>query len=226
MHDETIQAVRRSKPAADLFVMYGQTEATARLSYLPPEYLDTKLGSIGRGIPGVQLRVVDTEGRDVGVGEVGEIWATGENISPGYLDDPEATSERFDGQTLHTGDMARVDDDGFIFVVGRANDFIKTWGYRVSALEVEAALMQIPGVVGAAVFSVPDDIAGEAIAAALLADPTIDLDPAAVREHCRRTLPRHLAPQYVDVVERFPLNAAGKVDKKALAAQLHEEASA
>jgi acyl-CoA synthetase (AMP-forming)/AMP-acid ligase II len=220
MHDGTIEEVIRSQPEAQLFVMYGQTEATARLSYLPPEFLSSKLGSIGRGIPGVELQVVDADGHPTAPGEVGEIHATGDNISPGYLDDPAATSARFDGQTLHTGDMARVDEDGFIFVVGRASDFIKTWGYRISALEVEAALVKSPGVVAAAVFGVPDEAAGEAIVAAVLLDNESTASADGVLDHCRRTLPRHMTPRAVHILQGFPLNPAGKVDKAALAEQL------
>ncbi|HQZ87129.1 MAG TPA: AMP-binding protein, partial [Actinomycetota bacterium] len=112
-----IEELAAAKPNARLFTMYGQTEATARLSYLPPELLREKLGSVGRGIPGVVLTVVDEAGDPVVPGVIGEIVAAGENISPGYLDDPEATSAKFPDGRLRTGDLAVVDSEGFIFIV-------------------------------------------------------------------------------------------------------------
>jgi len=126
-----------------LFVMYGQTEATARLSYLPPDKLRDKPGSIGRGIPGVELRVLNESGEPVRPGERGEIYATGANISPGYFGDPEGSVTKFTPYGLRTGDLAVVDDDGDIFIVDRRDDFIKSWGHRVSSQEVEAAALRI-----------------------------------------------------------------------------------
>ena len=120
-----IQELVQAVPNGQVYVMYGQTEATARLSYLPPELLKTKLGSIGRGIPGVTLRVMNESGTEINPGEVGEIYAWGDNVSPGYLDDPEASAQKFVDGVLHTGDLATVDEDGFIYVVDRKADFIK-----------------------------------------------------------------------------------------------------
>ncbi len=110
-----VEEVLAAQPNARLFVMYGQTEATARLSYLPPERLPDKLGSIGRGIPGVELRVLDEEGRPVRPGERGEIYARGANVCAGYLDDPAGTATKFTPDGLRTGDLAVVDEEGFIY---------------------------------------------------------------------------------------------------------------
>ena len=142
-----IQELRDALPEAQVFVMYGQTEATARLSYLSPSLLDEKMGSIGRGIPGVELRVVSEEDQLVKPGEVGEIIATGDNISPGYYKDPGATAEKFIGGSLRTGDLAKVDEEGFIYIVDRKSDFIKSLGHRVSSQEIEARILQLPEVV-------------------------------------------------------------------------------
>ena len=164
-----IQEIRRAFPQVRLFVMYGQTEATARLSYLPPELLDEKLGSIGKGLPGSRLEVLKDDGTPVRPGrdEVGEIVASGDNITLGYLNDAEETARFFRNGRLFTGDMARVDRDGFIFIVERARDFIKAMGNRVSPKEIEEVLSQMPEVVEAAVIGVPDEIWGEAIKAYL-----------------------------------------------------------
>ena len=150
-------------------MMYGQTEATARLSYLPPELLDDKLGSIGKGLPGSRLEVLKEDGTPVrpGSDEIGEIVASGENITLGYWNDAEETGRYFRDGKLYTGDMARVDADGFIFIVERARDFIKAMGNRVSPKEIEEVLSEMPEVVEAAVIGVPDEIWGEAIKAYL-----------------------------------------------------------
>ncbi len=120
-----IRELRGALPGTQIFVMYGQTEATARLSYLPPERLDTKLGSIGKAIPGVKLEVLDEEGRRVDPGGVGEIVAEGENIARGYWRDSQSSAKTFRNGKLYTGDIATVDPDGFIYIMGRAKDFLK-----------------------------------------------------------------------------------------------------
>jgi acyl-CoA synthetase (AMP-forming)/AMP-acid ligase II len=210
--EELIAAV----PHAQVFVMYGQTEATARLSYLPPEMLDTKLGSIGKGIPGVTLRVLAESGEPVAPGKVGEIVATGDNISPGYLDDPEASAEKFIDGALYTGDLATVDEDGYIFIVDRKSDFIKSLGHRVSSQEVEAKILQIPEVISAAAIGVPDDLAGEAIKVFVVLQKKAEITPDFILAHCRKTMARHMVPKEIVILDKLPMNAHGKFVKSAL----------
>ena len=211
-----IQELQAAQPQATLFVMYGATEATARLSYLPPERLSDKLGSIGRGIPGVELRVLDEEGRPVRPGQRGEIFATGENICPGYWRDPQASAEKFTPLGLRTGDVAVVDDDGFAFIVDRADDFIKSWGYRVSSQEVEACALQLAGLVAAAVVGVPDDQAGEAVTLFVTVGPDAQVTADEVAAFMRARLPTFMAPRSVTVLPTLPLTVNGKVAKAAL----------
>ena len=123
---------------------------------LPPDRWSDKLGSIGRGIPGVELQVRGPDGSPVAVGDTGEIWARGANVSPGYYRNPAATRDKFQDGWLRTGDLGRVDEEGFIFVVDRKDDFIKSWGHRVSAQEVEEAALGMPDVVNAAVVGTPE----------------------------------------------------------------------
>ncbi|HSN43536.1 MAG TPA: class I adenylate-forming enzyme family protein [Propionibacteriaceae bacterium] len=208
-----IEELVAAQPQARVFVMYGQTEATARLSYLPPELQGTKLGSIGRGIPGVELRVVDEHGEPVRPGVTGEIVAAGDNISPGYLDDPEATREKFAGGVLHTGDLAVVDEDGFIFVVDRLADFIKTWGHRVSSQEIEDAALRLPDLVSAAAIGVPDAEAGEAVVLVAVLRPGAQLTEAEIAAHLREMLAKHMVPRTIRLVDALPLNDNGKVAK-------------
>lgn len=214
-----------AQPRAKLFVMYGQTEATARLSFLPPERLVDKLGSIGRGIPGVVLEVLDEQGRPVRPGAIGEIYASGENVSPGYLDDPAASADKFPGGRLRTGDLARVDEEGFIYVVDRRDDFIKSWGHRVSSQEIESCVLQMPELLAAAAVGVPDDAAGEAIELFVVAAPGHRLDAQAVDSFLRTRLARHMLPRHVHFEDALPMNANGKVTKaplRARAAELHD----
>jgi acyl-CoA synthetase (AMP-forming)/AMP-acid ligase II len=210
-----LNELRAAVPSAEIHVMYGQTEATARLSSLPPAHLTAKLGSIGRGIPGVTLRVLDESGASVAVGQTGEILAWGDNISPGYWRNPEATAQTFVEGALRTGDLATVDEDGFIYIVDRKSDFVKSFGYRVSSQQVEAHILEVPDVVAAAVVGVSDLDRGEAIVAFVTPRDGSSLVPAHVLAHCAAHLPHHMRPKSV-VLARLPVNAQGKVMKTEL----------
>ncbi len=212
-----IEELAAAQPDAELFVMYGQTEATARLSYLPPQVLGEKLGSIGRGIPGVTLEVLDENGRPVAPGEQGEIIARGANISPGYYNDPEETARKFPGGTLRTGDLATVDGDGYIYIVGRSGDFIKSWGYRISPQQIEEVALSHPGVSEAAAVGLPDPDAGESVTLAIVSAPgTTPAEVASLLEFLRARLPKHMVPVAVQVLDVFPLTASGKIAKQEL----------
>jgi len=211
-----IEELLAAVPEARLFVMYGQTEATARLSYLPPDRLQDKSGSIGKGIPGVELRVLAESGEPVAPGERGEIYATGANISPGYYDDAEGSVAKFTPYGLRTGDLAVVDGDGYIFIVDRRDDFIKSWGHRISSQEVEAAALRMEQLVSAAVIGVPDDEAGEAVTLFVTARPGAMVSPDEVLAVCRRHLPKYMVPRSVLVLGALPLNSSGKVAKRRL----------
>jgi len=136
--------------------MYGATEATARLSYLPPTLVLTKLGSIGKGIPGVALEVLNSDGRSVQPGEIGEITARGDNIMKGYYGDPEGTRSVVKSGRLYTGDLATIDDEGYIYIVGRAKNIIKSGGYRISPNEIEEFICSLDGVNSCVVLGLPD----------------------------------------------------------------------
>lgn len=211
-----VQEVLAAQPHARLFVMYGQTEATARLSYLSPERLPDKLGSIGRGIAGVELRVLDENGRPVRPGETGEIYARGANVCAGYLDDPAGTAAKFTPDGLRTGDLALVDEEGFLYIVDRVADFIKSWGHRISSQEIEECALGMPELVSAAAVGVADPEAGEAITLFVVPAPTARVRPEDVLGFCRSRLARHKVPTSVVLVEAMPLNASGKIVKARL----------
>jgi fatty-acyl-CoA synthase len=147
---------------------------------------------------------------------VGEIVASGENVTPGYWDDPAETARYFRNGRLHTGDMARLDADGFLFVVERARDFIKPLGHRVSPKEVEEVLAEMPEVVESAVIGVPDDLWGEAVKAFVVPARAGQLDAARVQGHCLKRLPNYKVPRHVEFVAALPKTGNGKVDKEAL----------
>jgi acyl-CoA synthetase (AMP-forming)/AMP-acid ligase II len=205
-------------PDGNLFVMYGQTEATARLSYLEPEMLASKLGSIGRGLASTRLEVLKEDGAPVEPGseEVGEIVASGPNITPGYWRGEEETARFFRNGKLHTGDLARVDRDGFLFIVDRARDFIKSMGNRVSPQEVEETICTHADVLHAAVVGVPDELLGEAIVAYVVPRANGQLDEDRLKAYCNQRLPNHKVPHRVCIVDRLPMNSFGKILKQEL----------
>jgi acyl-CoA synthetase (AMP-forming)/AMP-acid ligase II len=213
-----IEELRAAVPEARVFVMYGQTEATARLSYLPPERLDDKLGSIGRGIPGVTLEALDPAGEPVAPGEVGEIVASGENIALGYWI-PDPAKESFRHGKLYTGDLARVDEDGFFSISGRISEFIKPSGHRISVKEIEDALIELPDVVEVAVVGIPDPMFGEAAKAYVVVREGSDLTEKALVDHGKRRLPAYAVPRAVAFVSELPKNAHHKLLRRALAAE-------
>jgi acyl-CoA synthetase (AMP-forming)/AMP-acid ligase II len=211
-----IRELLAAAPGAEVFVMYGQTEATARLSCLAVRQHPERLGSIGRGIPGVTLEVLDADGRPVKPGEVGEVWADGANISPGYLDAPAANAAKFPAGRLRTGDLATVDDDGYLYIKSRESDFIKSAGYRVAAAVIESCVLELPAVTGVAAIGIADAKLGEAIRVVVTLRPGAALAARDLIAHVAQRLSRHMVPRDVVVVDRLPLTANGKIDKQEL----------
>jgi len=210
--DNFIEEIIHTFPRKELFVMYGQTEATARLSFLPPEFLNNKLGSIGKGIPGVRLEVLDPQGNSVEPGQVGEIVATGENIAAGYWNAPEETARSFRNGKLYTGDLATVDEKGFIFVVDREKEFIKCAGHRVSSKEIEGILVRMEGIIEAAVLPMPDEQLGEAICA-FVSHVCGEAATDDVKKYCTRNIKWPITPRKIVCLKSLPKNSSGKVDK-------------
>lgn len=207
-----VEQIREAVPQVRLYLMYGQTEATARLSTLLPEELDSKPGSIGRGIPGVTLEVLDPEGNRLPPGEVGEIVARGENIMRGYWNDPQETASVLRSEGLRTGDLAKADEDGYLYIVGRKSDIIKSGAYRINPKEIEEVILAVSGVVEVAVAGLPDEIWGEAPVAFVVASPGGGAPTdAEILDHCRQHLPRYKLVREIRFVESLPRTASGKV---------------
>jgi len=208
-----IQELRELFSDDQIFIMYGQTEATARLSYLPPEMLGKKTESIGRGIPGTQIDVFDDKGKPAPPGVVGEIVARGDNIMLGYLDDPEGTALKIRKGVLFTGDLGKKDEDSFIYLVGRQSEMIKISGYRVSPKEIEETIMKIPSVVEAAVIGLQDDILGETAMAFVVLNKKIgerQIGQEDIIQFCKKNLPIYMVPKVVKLVDEIPKNYMGK----------------
>ncbi len=182
----------------DIYIMYGQTEATARLSYLPPSQIKNKLGSIGKGIPGTELMILSKKGLPAEIGEVGEIAAKGGNVMKGYFNDEVETKKVLRDGILYTGDLAFKDGDGYIFVVSREKNIIKCAGNRISPREIENTICGIKQVVECAVIGVEDDILGEAVKAfVVLKDSNSGIDSKYIVDYCMERLPRYKVPKYV-----------------------------
>ena len=219
MSPELTRRLIAALPGKRIFVMYGATEAGARLSWLDPDRLQDKLGSIGRAIPNVELSVRADDGRECEVDEVGEICARGSNIMSGYWGDPDETAKVLDRHGYHTGDLGRRDADGFFWVVGRKKDMIKAGAHRISPKEIEDALLEFPEVHEAAVIGVPDEILGEAIKAFVVFRPGTTPDLEALKSFLGRRLPPYKLPGQYAVREDLPKNESGKIMKQALREQ-------
>ena len=211
-----IEELISARPDAKIYIMYGQTEATARLSYLPPDMLKAKIGSVGQAIPDVKLSVLDKTGREVSPGEMGEITAQGENISPGYLNEAKVNAEKFTSGSLKTGDMATVDEEGFIYILDRKSDFIKSYGNRVSSQEVETCILELKEVIAVAVVRAPDPLRGEAICAFVVLCANARITEKEIITHCAKRLARYMIPRDVIFTSSLPTNQHGKVLKSQL----------
>jgi long-chain acyl-CoA synthetase len=211
-----IQELVKALPSTEIFVMYGQTEATARLGYLPPAELQRKAGSIGKAVPGVTLEIVGTEGETLLPQQEGEIVASGASITLGYWKDPDTTAQTYRNGRLHTGDRGYYDEEGYIFITDREKDFIKSSGYRCSSQEIEEHILKLADVLETAVIGIPDEVRGEAIIAFVVLKPGSELTPMAVQQHSRQVMPFYMVPYKVVMIESLPKNEYNKVQKRAL----------
>jgi acyl-CoA synthetase (AMP-forming)/AMP-acid ligase II len=196
--------------------MYGATEAGARLCWLEPEMLQPKLGSIGKAIPNVEVVIRRDDGTEADTGETGEIVARGSNIMEGYWGDRDATEEVLDQHGFHTGDLGYRDEDGYLWVVGRKREMIKSGAHRVSPREIEEVLLEHPDVEEAAVIGLPDEYLGETIEAYVTVRPASSPTAEGIRTFCQGRLVPHKMPHHVHIRGSLPRNMSGKLDKRAL----------
>jgi long-chain acyl-CoA synthetase len=218
---EHIRKLRALFPHVKLYSMYGLTECK-RVSYLPPEQLDIRPTSVGRGMPNEEVYIVDENGDRVAPGVVGELVIRGSNVMKGYWELPEETAlclkpgplpgER----VLYSGDLFRADQEGYLYFIGRKDDIIKTRGEKVSPREVEDVIYALDGVAEVAVIGVPDLILGSTIKAVLSLRPGAELTNQDVLRHCSAKLEDFMVPKIVEIRASLPKTESGKISKRAI----------
>lgn len=204
-------------PDKQIFIMYGATEASARLGYLEPDMLETHMASIGKAIPNVELCIFDEKGEEVAIDEEGEIAARGTNIMQGYWNAPDETAKVLKNGWYFTGDLGKRDKDGFFYVTGRKKDMIKTGIYKVSAKEIEEILYEYPGIQEAAVVGAADDVLGETVKAFVVFKKDGKKEAVEkIRLFCRKKMDLHKVPKEIVFIKNMPKNESGKILKQQL----------
>ncbi|MEA2031534.1 MAG: class I adenylate-forming enzyme family protein [candidate division Zixibacteria bacterium] len=216
MAQEIVRQLMKYFPSKQIFIMYGQTEASPRVTWLPPNRLRDKPGSIGIPIPDVDVDITDDKGNKVPTGQTGEIVVSGDSVMMGYWNQTGEQADVLRNGKLYTGDLARKDEDGYIFIVGRKKEIIKTGGNRVSAKEIEECILEQGQVSEVSVFGVEDPILGEAIRAIVVPKDGATLNAKCIQDYCKRNLSTHKSPKYVTFIDSLPKYKSGKIDKSAL----------
>lgn len=195
-----------------IYIMYGATEASARLTYLPPENFEQKMGSIGKAIPGVTLRVLDNNGNEVTHGKTGELVAKGDNIMVGYWNDGSATEKVLDDKGYHTGDLGYKDEEGFYYVISRKDNLLKVGGHRINPQEIEDVIMGSGLVIEVAVVGMPDALLGQKMIA-VVAPKDERLDKNTLKAICDGRLPKYKKPTEIRLMKMLPKNINGKINQ-------------
>jgi long-chain acyl-CoA synthetase len=213
-----ITEIRNKFPQATLYSMYGLTE-TKRTLFLPPEQLEKRPGSVGIPIPGTEAWIEDDDGQRLGAGAVGELVVRGRHVMRGYWNAPDKTAVRFRSgflpgeQLCYTGDLFKLDEEGYFYFVARKDDVIKSRGEKVPPKEVENVLYQLDGVEEVAVVGVPDPILGQAVKAFVVLNSDARLTVADLLRHCRLNLEDFMVPRWIALREDLPKSANGKINK-------------
>ena len=219
---EHIRKLRKELPQVQIYSMYGLTECK-RVSYLPPDQIDIRPGSIGRGMPNEEVYIVDADNNRVEPGVVGELVIRGSNVMRGYWELPEETNRYLrpgplpGEKVLYSGDYFYSDAEGYLYFVGRRDDFIKTRGEKVSPREIEEVLYGLEGVAEAAVIGVPDEMLGSAIVAVIVTKPGAIIHTQDVLYHCASRLEDFMIPKVVEFRASLPKTESGKVNRRIIA---------
>lgn len=223
---EFIKKLHISFPRARIYSMYGLTECK-RVAYLPPEDIDRKPGSVGHAMPNCEVYLADDEGQPVQRGKIGELYVRGSNVMQGYWNLPEETARALGPgrhayeRVLRSGDLFRMDEEGYLYFIGRKDDIIKSRGEKVSPREIENVLYQLDGIEEAAVIGVRDEVVGQAVKAFVKITPPHRLTERQVIQHCAQNLENFCVPKYVEFVDELPKSENGKIDKKQLKQKAH-----
>ncbi len=217
-----ITMLRDLFPTARIYSMYGLTECK-RCTYLPYQDIDRKPTSVGIAIPNTELWIVDEQGQKVGPNTVGQLVIRGATVMKGYWEKPEATAAKLKAgpvpgeQVLYTGDLCRLDDEGYLYFVGRSDDIIKSRGEKVAPKEVETALMNIKGVKEAAVIGVPDELLGQAVKAFVVLEQGVTFTDKELMKECQKRLENFMVPKVIEFIAELPKTTTGKIKKTGLA---------
>ncbi|HEY9645348.1 MAG TPA: acyl-CoA ligase (AMP-forming), exosortase A system-associated [Chroococcidiopsis sp.] len=227
MPQSVLATLRQLLPTTQIFLMYGLTEAF-RSTYLPPEELDRRPTSMGKAIPNTEILVINEDGQLCKPGEIGELVHRGPTVSLGYWGHPELTGQRLRPHPLlhpdlakhehvcYSGDLVKMDEDGFLYFLGRRDAMIKSSGYRISPTEVEEVLMQTGWLQGAAVIGIPDEVLGQAIKAFIVPKEGGTVEAEKLMSFCAEHVPRYMVPKVVEALAQLPKTTSGKVDYPAL----------
>jgi acyl-CoA ligase (AMP-forming) (exosortase A-associated) len=228
-----VDRLREALPTTEFYPMYGLTEAF-RSTYLPPDKVDERPGSMGRAIPDTEIFVVNDKNELCKPGEVGELVHRGPTVSLGYWGKPEATAKVFrpnpflppeiqhDEKVCYSGDLVKTDEDGYLYFVGRGDATIKCSGHRVSPTEIEEVLLAHSGVREAAAFGVPDEIAGQVILAVVVPRDGQTLAEEQLIERCAQEMPRYMIPRRIEMLAELPKTPNGKIDYPTLRSRAME----
>ena len=206
-------SVRTARPGTG----YGMTETCGIITSIGGDFFVDKPESCGPAMPNFDVKCVDDDGNTVPEGQIGELWVKGAPVIRGYLNRPDATAETITDGWLHTGDVARIDKDGFLFIVDRKKDMVLRGGENVYCAEVESAVFDHPAVSECSVFGVPDDRLGEEVGVAIFRNPGSEVSAVQIRAHCKERISNHKIPRYIWFVDApLPRNASGKFLKREL----------
>jgi acyl-CoA synthetase (AMP-forming)/AMP-acid ligase II len=212
-----LRELQDALPDVRIHLNYGQTESSPRLTYLEPEELFRRVGSCGRALPGVTLELLGEGDAPVAPGEVGQVVATSPGIMKGYVSGDERSSGRIDARgRLRTGDLGRFDADGYLYLVGRNSEMIKSAGERIFPREIEEILDACDGVAESAVLGVPDPVLGEKLVACVIVKDGTTVTLGDLRAHCLKSLSFVRVPREVRFVKSLPKTASGKIARAAL----------
>lgn len=221
LSNKHIDMLQRTFPRARVYSMYGLTECK-RCTYLPPADIEKKPMSVGIAIPNTELWIVNEKDERLGVGEVGQLVIRGATVMRGYWEKPEETAKKLrpgplpGEMVLYTGDFCKLDEDGYLYFVGRMDDIIKSRGEKVAPKEVENVIVNIPGVKEVAVIGVPDPILGQAIKALVVLEEGALIGPPDILAECQKRLENFMIPKFVEIIAELPKTTTGKIKKTGL----------
>ncbi|TNJ66039.1 acyl--CoA ligase [Paenibacillus hemerocallicola] len=213
MSPHTIEQLEREFPGVQLYNAYGATETTSPATVMPPRYYKSMMLSVGLPIPVIEVKIVDSSGEACAPSQMGELLIKGPNVVRRYWDNEEADEKSFEGDYWRSGDIAMMDERGFIYIMDRAKDMINRGGEKIFSVEVENILLGHPNVLEAAVVGIPDRVFGESVKAVIVPKPGTTVDEVEIQEFARHHLADYKIPRQVEIRSELPRNPGGKVLK-------------